>query len=312
MPSPSVASLQEQFGIPGAASIVAGNGGLAKVVISGAEASGEMYLHGAHVTSWIPQDGSEGLYLSPNSLWQDGRAIRGGVPICFPWFGDKQGDPSAPAHGVVRTKSWELESIERAEQGIVVTMSTASDDNSRKWSPFEFRLVCRVTFARELTLELTTTNVGPAPVSFEEALHAYFAVVNVESAFVQGLEGNRYIDKTDNRTEKMQPDDIYLSGETDRVYLDTQQALRLFDPNQERCINVEKQNSQTTVVWNPWVQKSIDLKDLGTDAWKHFVCIETSNVAPFAVELQPGDSHMMAAVISIATLSEPGLVGELL
>jgi len=298
--SQSIATLAERYAIPGVATVVAGNGGLAKVVVSTPEAIGEIYLHGSHVTSWKPSDASEALYLSPNSLFQDGRAIRGGVPICFPWFGDKQGDASAPAHGFVRTKSWQLEAIERTEQGVAVTSSTASDETTRKWWPADFRLVCRATFGHELRLELTVTNTGSSPFTFEEALHAYFAVSDAESVVLRGLDGTRYIDKTDNRTEKTQSGDVRIAAETDRVYLNTEHPIQLVDPAGKHQIVIEKQNSWTTVVWNPWIQKSVDLKDLGADQWKRFVCIETCNVVPSSVQLDPGQSHIMAAVISVS------------
>lgn len=297
MASPSVAALKERFGIPGVAEILTGNGGLAKVVVSAPEATGEMYLHGAQVTSWISSGRNEALYVSPNSIWQDGRAIRGGVPICFPWFGDKQGDPSAPAHGFVRTKSWELEGIESRGEGIEVTMSTTSDDVTRKWWPFDFRLICRGTFARGLQIDLIVTNSGSSAFWFEEALHAYFAVGDAESALVHGLDATRYIDKTDNRVQKLQSGDIYITAETDRVYLDTTGPVELVDLATSRRIHIWKQSSQTTVVWNPWMEKSIALKDLGPEQWKEFVCIETANVAPLALKLEPGETHTMVVEV---------------
>ena len=297
MASPSVAALKERFGIPGVAEILTGNGGLAKVVVSAPEATGEMYLHGAQVTSWISSGRNEALYVSPNSIWQDGRAIRGGVPICFPWFGDKQGDPSAPAHGFVRTKSWELEGIESRGEGIEVTMSTTSDDVTRKWWPFDFRLICRGTFARGLQIDLIVTNSGSSAFWFEEALHAYFAVGDAESALVHGLDATRYIDKTDNRVQKLQSGDIYITAETDRVYLDTTGPVELVDLATSRRIHIWKQSSQTTVVWNPWMEKSIALKDLGPEQWREFVCIETANVAPLALKLEPGQTHTMVVEV---------------
>jgi glucose-6-phosphate 1-epimerase len=302
--SQPTAALAERFTIPGTVQIVAGNGGLAKVVVATPEGNGEMYLHGAHVTSWIPRNQAEVLYLSPNSLFQDGRAIRGGVPICFPWFGDKTDDRNAPAHGFVRTKTWNLDAVEKSGQGIAVTMSTGSDDATRKSWPIEFRLACRVTFGRELKLELITTNTGSSPFRFEEALHAYFAVDDAESAFVRGLDTTHYLDKTDNRTEKTQTGDLHISAETDRVYLDTETALQLFDRAGSRRADIAKQNSRTTVVWNPWVQKSIELQDLGADQWRSFVCVETSNVAPLSLQVGPGASQTMTAVISAAPFQD--------
>ncbi len=294
MDSQATAALAQRFGIPGKAEVIAGNGGLPKVAISTPEAAGEMYLHGGHVTSWKPKDADEVLYLSPNSLFEDGHAIRGGIPVCFPWFGDKADDAAAPAHGFVRTKQWQLESIEVAANNVVVSMSTQSDDNTHKWWPFDFHLVCRATFGRELKLELIVTNTGSSVFTFEEALHAYFAVEDAESAVVRGLDATRYIDKTDKRTEKMQVGDVRFSAETDRVYLDTTSELQLSNPSGESSIKVEKQNSRTTVVWNPWSEKSVGLRDLGAGEWKSFICIETTNVSPFAVELDPGSSHTMA------------------
>ena len=299
MDSQALARLAEQFGVSGKAEVVAGNGGLAKVVVSTPEASGEMYLHGAHVTSWKPKDGGEVLYLSPHSLFEDGRAIRGGVPVCFPWFGDKADDPAAPAHGFVRTGEWQLEAIKAADADLVVSMSTQDDENTRKWWPFAFRLACRTTFGRGLKIELIVTNTGAQIFTFEEALHAYFAVGDAELASVRGLDATRYLDKTDSFKEKTQSGDVKFSGETDRVYLGTTNTLQLSDAAGKRGIRVVKQNSRTTVVWNPWVEKSAALKDLGANEWKNFVCIETTNVGPFAVKLEPGQSHTMAMIVSV-------------
>ena len=295
----TIEALAQRFAIPGKVEIIAGNGGLPKVVISTPEASGEMYLHGGHLTSWKSQASGEVLYLSPNSLFEDGRAIRGGIPICFPWFGDKTDDPVAPAHGFVRTKEWQLESIEAEGDNVVVSMSTQSDASTRKWWPFDFRLLCRARFGDELGLELTAVNNGSSVFTFEEALHAYFAVKDSESAFVRGLDATVYLDKTDKFVKKLQSDDVHFSAETDRVYLNTTSELRLFDPAGKRIVRIEKENSQTTVLWNPWSEKSAALKDLGAGEWKNFVCIETTNVGTFAVKLQPGESHTMAMTANV-------------
>jgi glucose-6-phosphate 1-epimerase len=297
----NIDDLNQRFGLNGIASVVAGNGGLPKVVVSAAEANGEMYLHGGHVTSWRPKGEREVLYLSPNSLFQAGYAIRGGIPVCFPWFGDKAGNPAAPAHGFVRTKEWQLASIELAGKDVAVSMSTQSDDDTRKWSPFDFRLICRATFGLQLKVELIATNTGASAFSVEEALHAYFAVANAETAFVRGLDGTRYIDKTDNRAEKMQTGDVRIAAETDRVYLDTTRELQLFNPTGQRSTTIEKQNSRTTVVWNPWSEKSAALNDLGAGEWKNFVCIETTNVVPFAVQLEPGQRQTMGMLVQVAS-----------
>ena len=299
MASASVAELDRQFGIAGVAQVLEGNGGLAAVRINTPAARGEMYLHGAHVTSWKPGEAQDALFLSPHSEWQDGRAIRGGVPVCFPWFGDKADDPHAPAHGFVRTKEWQLESITHNDLAVTVTMFTESGEDTRKWWPADFRLVHRATFGSALTLELIMTNTGSAPLRFEEALHAYFNVGDVRQARVSGLDGIHYLDKTDEFREKTQSGDIVITSETDRVYLDTEHSLELDDPVLQRGITIVKKNSRTAVVWNPWLEKARALPDLGGDEWTRMLCIETSNVGIFAIDPAPGQQHTMQATITL-------------
>ncbi len=291
-----------RFEIPGAAGLVEANGGLSKVRVASLQATGEMYLHGAHVTSWRPAGQEEVLFLSSQSRWEDGRAIRGGVPVCFPWFGDKAGDPQAPAHGFVRTKAWQLESITQAAGAVTVSMFTHSDEGTKKWWPADFRLMHRATFGSELRLELVVLNTGKTPVRFEEALHAYFQVGDVEKASVHGLDALHYLDKTDSNQKKLQRGEIVISAETDRVYLNTSGAIELNDPVLRRRVRVTKENSRTTVVWNPWVQKAHSMSDLGDDEWRKMVCIETSNVSDFAVNLAPGEQHAMKAVVALTGL----------
>jgi len=226
----TIAAFNRQFGIPGIATVSAGHGGLPRVLISSPHARGEMYLHGGHVSSWTQAGARGALYCSPSAVWHDGLAIRGGVPVCFPWFGDNAANPAAPAHGFVRTKAWILQSIASVNDNVAVSMFTGSTDDTRKWWPFDFHLVCRATFGAQLKLELIVTNTGSQPFSFEEALHAYFAVGDVEAVSVRGLDGTRYIDKVDHLTEKAQTGEIRISSETDRIYLNTQHDLELIDP----------------------------------------------------------------------------------
>ena len=297
-----IAELDQRFGIPDIATIVAGNGGLAKVVITTLDAIGEMYLHGAHVTSWKPAGADEVLFVSAKSRWEDGRAIRGGVPICFPWFADKVDDPKAPAHGFVRTTAWQLESIVQARDAVTVSMFTESNNDTKKWWPSDFHLVYRATFGAELNLELVVRNTGTTSLCFEEALHAYFRVGQIEKVRLQGLNDVPYLDKTDLNRKKTQQGPIVIVSETDRIYLNTKGAIELEDQSLRRRIGVAKENSLTTVVWNPWVEKAKAMSDFGDAEWKQMVCIETSNVADFAVELAPGQQHKMQAIVRVGDL----------
>ena len=294
-----IAVLDAKFGIAGIARVTAGNGGLPRVAVSAAECAGEMYLTGATVTSWKPRGGDEVLFVSASSKWEEGKAIRGGVPICCPWFGNKAGDAKAPAHGLVRAKAWQLDSIAQNGGAVTVSMSTGSDEGSRKMWPEEFRLVHRVTFGAELTMELEMKNMGEAAFQFEEALHSYFRAGDATQARVRGLDRTHYLDKTDGNREKTQQGDVTFAKETDSVYLDTRATTDLEAPMLKRRIRVSKENSLATVVWNPWMEKAKALSDLGDDEWKQFVCVETCNAGKHAVTLEPGAQHRMKAVIQL-------------
>jgi glucose-6-phosphate 1-epimerase len=298
----AIADLDRRFGIPGLARIVAGHGGLAKVAIATRDTAGEMYLHGAHVTSWQPRGAEEVLFVSSQTRWEDGRAIRGGVPICFPWFGGKADDSSAPAHGFARTTAWQLESIEQAGDAVTVSMFTGSNVKTKRWWPADFHLVYRITFGSELTLELVVRNTGETSLRFEEALHTYFRVGHIEQARLQGLDTVQYLDKTDSNRKKTQQGPIVIVSETDRVYLNTKGALALEDQFLRRRIAIDKKNSFTTVVWNPWFEKAKSFSDFGRDEWMQMVCVEPCNVSDFVVDLAPRQQHKMQAIVRVADL----------
>jgi glucose-6-phosphate 1-epimerase len=296
----NVADLNRRFGIPGNAQVVEGHGGLPKVIVAVPAASGEMYLLGGHVTSWRPVGQEEVLFLSAATRWELGRAIRGGIPVCFPWFGNKADDAKAPAHGFVRTSQWQLESIVSSGDAVTVSMFTGSSADSKKWWPAEFHLLIRATFGSELRLELEMTNKGADALQFEEALHTYLRIGDITKMRIHGLDSVRYFDKTDAFRQKTQHGDLTMDKETDSVYLDTRHAVELEDPALRRRIHVGKENSLSTVVWNPWAEKAKAMSDFGDDEWKQMVCIETANVGQFAVTLAPAASHVIKAVISLS------------
>jgi glucose-6-phosphate 1-epimerase len=293
-------ALNERFAISGEVRIVAGNGGLAKVQVSSPLVAADIYLYGAQVTSWIPAGASEVLFLSERSHWQDGRAIRGGIPVCFPWFRGKIDDPNAPAHGVVRTRAWNLDAIAGSKDGsVTVTLSTQSDQASRHWWPHEFHAVNRIKIGASLSLELSVSNTGSTPFRFEEALHTYFRVSDVSHARVRGLNNIRYLDNMDGNREKMQNGDVTFSAPFDSAFMHTHGPLELVDEQLGRAIRTEKRNSDTTVVWNPWKQGAASLADLGDDEWKRMACVEASNILVAAIELPPDENHTMQATLSL-------------
>jgi len=298
----TVAELDRKFGSAGLVRVCEGNGRLPRVQVNGAFGQGEMYLHGAQVTSWKATGKDELLFVSTKSGWQEGQAIRGGIPICFPWFRGKVNDPKAPAHGFVRTKTWQLESITESEAGVTVSTSTTTDAHTRQWWPAEFRLVHRVTFGPQLNLELVCTNTGPTTFRFEEALHTYNRVGDVGRVRLRGLNNVHFLDNTCSNKEKMQDGDVAIAAQTDNAYLNTAGEVELLDEVMRRRIRLRKHNSLTTVVWNPWREGAAALRDLGDGEWNQFLCVEASNILDSAVSLEPGQEHRMTAVISVEQL----------
>ena len=297
--SQTVEELNQRFAITGVVQITAGNGGLPRISVSTAAATAEIYLHGAQLTSWRPRSAEEVIFLSEQSLWKEGHAIRGGIPICFPWFRNKADDPKAPSHGFVRTKAWQLDSVESEGDSAVVSLSTASDAATRAWWPHDFRMVHRLTIGAELTQELVVSNTGTSPLLFEEALHTYYRVAAAESLRITGLDGVDYLDNTDANREKRQQGDIVFTGQTDRAYLDTTHAVEISDPTMRRRIRLAKEDSRTTVVWSPWKEGARSLADLGDDEWRTMACVEASNIRSFSVDLAPGKQHRMKTVIQV-------------
>jgi glucose-6-phosphate 1-epimerase len=277
------------------------SGSLPRLLVSSARGTGVVYFQGAHVASWQPPtERTPVLWTSERSLFEPGKPIRGGVPICFPWFGPNAGDPSAPMHGFARIRPWALVAADEAEDGTVtVELALTGRELSPAW-PHAFRVTHRVRFGTSLRMDLVVHNPGPEAFTFEEALHSYFAVADVRHVAVGGLEGVEFVDKTDRFARKRQgAEPMRIAGETDRVYLDTRAACVIEDPDGRRRITVAKQNSDATVVWNPWVAKAKAMPDFGDEEWPAMLCVETCNVAGHARTLAPGESHVMTATIEV-------------
>lgn len=181
-------------------------------------------------------------------------------------------------------------------------MFIESDEQTRRWWPGEFRLVHRVTFGSELKLELACINTGETPLRFEEALHTYNRVADVGVVSLQGLDGTRFLDNTDSNKEKTQLGSVTIGSQTDNAFMNTQNAVDLLDSRLRRRIRLQKRNSSTTVVWNPWQEGAKGLPDLGEGEWKQFLCVEASNIMGAAVALAPGQEHTMSAVLNVARL----------
>ncbi|MEX0746042.1 MAG: D-hexose-6-phosphate mutarotase [Phycisphaeraceae bacterium] len=283
-------SLNEQFAIPQTVRFENTDTGLPRAVVTTGAATAVVYLLGAHVAEYQPADQQPVLFMSREAELKPGTPIRGGVPICFPWFGLNQDDPTAPMHGTARTTHWQLTDVSQPDdQRVRLTLTLRVEP---------FLATYHVTVGPELEMRLRTENTGPEPARFEQALHTYFAISQIRDIEITGLAGLTYLDKPRNFERITQPSEpIRFAGEVDRVYVNHPGACTLHDPGFKRDIAIEKENANSTIVWNPWNEKSLKMTDLGADEWSGFVCIESGNVADNAVRLAPGDVHEMAATL---------------
>ena len=278
-----------------------GPGGLPFLVVETERCRARLTSYGAQVCEWTPAgQASSALFLSPRAVFAAGKAIRGGVPVCFPWFAAHATDPSKPAHGFARTRVWRIGDVTRDETGDVrIAFHLAADRETRGVWDGEFAASLTVSLGAALSMTFEVENTGAADMTYEIALHSYLAVGDVEKTRVHGLERTRFLDKVRGLRDATTGDDpLTFRGEVDRIFVDTRSTCTVDDPMLARRIRIEKTNSLATVVWNPGPQKGPAVADLG-ESWRRFVCVETANSRPHAVHLRPRARHAMTARLSI-------------
>lgn len=255
--------------------------------------------HGAHALSYVPHGQKPVLWLSDHAAFRAGKAIRGGIPICWPWFGSHPSDDSLPSHGFARTSEWELVAVSGSEEVTELTFELTDSEVSREIWDWQFRLRLCATIGSVLTVALTTENNDQKPMPLTQALHSYFTVSDIVNLAVSGLENTDYLDQVGETQRKTQVGSITFEGEVDRDYLDTQSECVIHDSGFKRQIHIAKEGSNSTVVWNPWIDKAARMADFGDDEYRTMVCVETTNATEFdTVLLQSGAVHTLSATLS--------------
>lgn len=273
---------------------------LPAIRIDTSAASGVIYLNGAHVAEWTPAGQRPVLWMSQSSIFEPGKAIRGGVPLVWPWFGAGASNTLSPAHGFARIEEWQLASAQVSADGtasIMLVLEGQSVDASLAPDlPRDYRLEMHVTMGQTLKLQLVVV-AGDQPLSFEEGLHTYFAVGDIAKVRVAGLDGAEYDDRLSDSLV-VQAGNITFTGETDRIY-ESDSATGIVDDAWGREIRIEKSGSAQSVVWNPWIAKAAAMPDFGDDEWTQMVCVEAVNVRSKAITLQPNQRHELSQTISV-------------
>lgn len=278
---------------------VEGPGDFTYIQLETVHGSALICLHGGHVMRYQPRDEAPVLWMSSESVYEAGRAIRGGIPVCWPWFGPHKADSTKPNHGFARISEWQVFATRLIDEEVVqVRLALRSDEHSRFFWPHDFSLQLIVTLSESLDVVLRIKNTGQAAFSMGGALHSYFTVSHIDNIRILGLEDTVYIDQLKDDARKTQKGPILFGSEVDNIFVDTDSTTVLEDGGLHRKIVVEKSGSKSTVIWNPWVDKSKRMADFGDDEYVGMVCIETANAVEDLIYLEPGETHQLGTKIS--------------
>ncbi len=294
-------SLNQRFGIAGKISFVEGKGALPSILVNTPHSSAEISLHGAHLLSFKPHDQQDLVWMSERSVFENGKAIRGGIPVCFPWFGPHASDKEKPQHGFARLQPWQVKKVEDENDSISVTMELTENSESLALWPHPFKAVIEFVIGSALGVKLTVTNTGTSTFEYTDALHTYFNISSIDSISVEGLQDATFYEGFDMNLKTQQPPLLRFNTETNRRYVNTTNDCIIDDPGYQRKIRVSKDGSKVTVVWNPGEDVAKTIGDMTDDGYQTFVCVEPANAYQGidVISLAPGDQHTLSTSVAL-------------
>ena len=267
------------------------------VEVSNASARAKIALQGAHLFHYERIGEAPLLWLSKKSLFRTGQAIRGGVPVCWPWFGKNPANSELPQHGFARTSVWNLLQVKEIDEQTteVILQLLPSAETFQLW-PYKFELLLSITVGQgqELALSLSTKNVDAQAFEITEALHSYYAIENINNVYIEGLADKLYFDSVTGK-ECQQQGNVTIFREVDRIYRKVDYPVSLHD--RSRTISINARGSASAVVWNPWQEKSTAMTDMEDDSYKTMLCVETTNAPGDAIQLAPGEQHTLTSIL---------------
>jgi len=261
--------------------------------VSHPRCSGSIALLGAHVMEWTPARQKPVLFMSDKAVFAEGEPIRGGLPVCWPWFGGRE---DLPSHGFARLRFWDFVRGEDSAEGVELVFRLHGNGDLG-W-PYPFELTLNVHLGETLAVALEMKHLGESTVEISAALHTYLRVGAIEQTRVEGLAGSHYLDSLDDHQKRSQVGAVIFDREVDRIYL-AEGDVRVVDPIWHRTLDIDKSGSRATVVWNTWIEKSKRLADLSDDAYHDFLCIEAANTSVDVVRLAPQGTHLLRQMIRV-------------
>jgi glucose-6-phosphate 1-epimerase len=297
----TIAQLNAAHAIAGQLEFIEGKGGFPIIVIDNGKAKATIAVYAGQVLKFQPASASaDVMFLSDTAYYQPGKAIKGGIPICWPWFGPDPEGKGRASHGFVRDRQWQVASTQTLADGSTqVILGLVDTDETQAIWPYSFNLAIEITVAETLKVELVTRNTGDQAFPITQAMHTYFSVGDISQVNVLGLSGTEYLDKVDGGQQKRQEGAVTVAGEVDRVYLDVPANLTIDDQIWGRKINIASTGSKTAIVWNPWSEIAAKMADLGDTDYQHFICVETANAANEVVTVAACAEYRLGATISV-------------
>ncbi len=298
--------LNDKFGLPDTLTFEAGPGGFIVARIETPDAFARVALHGAQLLSFEPRRGGEILWLSRRSYYTRDKAIRGGIPISWPWFASDPLYAGKPAHGFARLSPWQPVRTRNLEDGSVeMSLRLVRNGAFREAWPYDAALSLHIRVGVSLDLALETVNTKSTPIRVGAALHTYFLVHDVRTIRVNGLENTPWIEAGDGAEHAAANAPIAFADETNRIYKAAPRTV-IEDPGLSRRIHITPRGSNSTVVWNPWSERANTMPDIGADQFHEFVCVETANAFADVRTLEPGQSHTLGVGLSVESLAPYG------
>ncbi|MFK8182681.1 MAG: D-hexose-6-phosphate mutarotase [Phormidesmis sp.] len=297
----TIEQLNKDFGISGQVKVIEGKGGFPVVEINNAKAKAKISVYSAQVLSFQPAgEPTDLMFVSEGAYYKTGKATKGGIPICWPWFGPDPEGKGRASHGFVRNRMWTLLSTEALPSGDTkVRLGMLPSEETLAIWPYQFELEMEAVIGEQLTVTLKTQNTDDKPFSITQAFHTYFSTGDISQVKVLGLEGLTYLDKADSGAEKTQDGAITITREVDRIYQGVKPEMVIEDGEMGRRIRIATAGSKTAIVWNPWIEIAEKMADLDNQDYQRFICVETANAADEVVEVAPGQTYELQAIYAV-------------
>ena len=292
--------LDEKFSVGGEVGFAELEEDLVFITVSNKYADADICLYGAHVTSFKPRNSMEILWMSPDSSFEEGTPIRGGIPVCFPWFGPHKTDPEKPQHGFARLMYWDLLETATLPSGeTMVRLQLCSSEETKTYWEYDFSAEMKIIIGTTLNVTLKVSNTSDVPFEYTCALHSYFSLSAIENLSIEGLEGTSYFNQFTGENDVQKEYFLHIQEPLTRHYLGTETPVVIEDSAFNRRIKVDKSGSKVTTVWNPGEETCAKIGDLPDDAWETFVCVEATNAFGYPVQLSPGESLETSTIIGL-------------